>query len=229
MLQEARNCETESDHVTDTAQGGDHKPSFDAVCGPLMEEMRRYARGLTKDRTHADDVIQDAFIHAWKAWDRWAPHDPANLEGCARAWLYKIVSRHFVSSLRNLDARGRCETTYVAGDQEYAVLQNQDRSGESNDRVTVVVPVYRPREDEACGDEVLRAMYRLDPKYREAVVKHYLEESSLEEVADETGCTRTAVGQHLYRARGQLKKSLRAYAKAEYGIGSKPARVRAAR
>src|SRR4026208_2067939 len=57
--------------------------------GELLEQHEReifaYALRLTGDRDDADDVYQDTFLAAFRAW-------PPPRRGSERAWLYKIAT-----------------------------------------------------------------------------------------------------------------------------------------
>src|ERR1051326_5137840 len=83
--------------------------SFDDLCVPLWEELVHYARKLAGDQSTAEDVVQDAFVRAFKFWPKWRPEgDPRQY---ARAWLFRIVLgeyiRHYTArSGRTRRARG---------------------------------------------------------------------------------------------------------------------------
>ena len=57
-------------------------------------------------------------------------------------------------------------------------------------------------------DEVIRALGRLSPAHRQVLVLKYLDDQSVEEIADSTGRTRTQVQSLLQRARIALRHEL---------------------
>ena len=64
----------------------DRSPAFDAEALDQMSAIRALSRRLTQNRTEADDLVQDAYLHAFRASDRFAPG--TNL----RAWLRTIIT-----------------------------------------------------------------------------------------------------------------------------------------
>jgi RNA polymerase sigma-70 factor (ECF subfamily) len=58
---------------------------FEQVVRAFSADLYRYAYWLCRDRFVAEDVLQDAFARAWKAWHDL--RDPAS----AKAWLMSIL------------------------------------------------------------------------------------------------------------------------------------------
>ncbi|HSJ98520.1 MAG TPA: sigma-70 family RNA polymerase sigma factor [Myxococcota bacterium] len=58
---------------------------FEAAVRAHSSDLFRYAYWLCRDRARAEDIVQEAFARAWKAW--------ADLEDRAavKAWLFSIV------------------------------------------------------------------------------------------------------------------------------------------
>ncbi len=52
---------------------------------PHLKELYRVAARLLGDATRAEDVVQEAYLQAWKSFDRFTPGT-----NC-RAWLFKIL------------------------------------------------------------------------------------------------------------------------------------------
>jgi len=66
--------------------------------GKLLVEqiprLRRYARALTGDIQHAEDLLQDSLGRAWSRMQQWQPD--SNL----RAWLFTIMHNLHINNLR---------------------------------------------------------------------------------------------------------------------------------
>ena len=60
---------------------------------PHLDAAYRLALWLVRDAATAEDVVQDSFLRAFKAWDRFEP-------GNVRAWLFIIVRRQAYSGLK---------------------------------------------------------------------------------------------------------------------------------
>jgi len=132
-----------------------------------------------------EDVVQDVFLSAWAAWTRFPGPDRAE------PWLKRIAVNKCRSRLRRKAIRARW----------LAWLDN-----------------VLPREPEAPADDPLmkeerairvqKAIQSLGRTYREVTVLHYLEEMSVDEIAEVVGARRNAVEVRLHRARRQLQTLL---------------------
>lgn len=67
---------------------------------PLIPALRRYARGLLRDRNDADDLVQDALERAMTSWHQ------RHAKGSVRAWLFAIVHNLAIDQLRRRLRRG---------------------------------------------------------------------------------------------------------------------------
>ncbi len=74
-------------------RGSDPSADFERQMLPHLDAAYRLALWLVRDAATAEDVVQDAFLRAFKAWDRFVP-------GNARAWLFVIVRRQAYSGLK---------------------------------------------------------------------------------------------------------------------------------
>src|SRR5262249_10593140 len=66
---------------------GDQSPEerFEIEAMPHVNDLYRTALRMTGERGHAEDVLQEVFLQAWRSFERFE-------EGTnCRAWLYKIL------------------------------------------------------------------------------------------------------------------------------------------
>src|SRR5690349_22492276 len=78
----------------------DLKASFESECLPLRDDLLGYARKLAGGDPHrADDVVQDALVKAYLAWERFDPKDRERAQA-VRAWLYRIVGYTYLKDYR---------------------------------------------------------------------------------------------------------------------------------
>ena len=61
------------------------KAEFEQVVRAYANDLFRYLYWLCRDRAQAEDLVQETFARAWKAWA--APPD----EKAVKAWLYTIL------------------------------------------------------------------------------------------------------------------------------------------
>jgi len=69
---------------------------FEAMFERYGPELLRYSMQLTRNGADADDLHQETFLKAYRAFDR------LDAEANHRAWLYRIATNTFLSSRRKL-------------------------------------------------------------------------------------------------------------------------------
>ncbi len=72
-------------HSSKTAAS--RRQRFDQIVGVFHRDMYRYAAWLSRDKTIAEDVVQEALLRAWKSLE--SLRDDA----AAKPWLLTIVRR----------------------------------------------------------------------------------------------------------------------------------------
>lgn len=70
----------------------DQAERFRRIILPHMDAAFNYARYLTRDPHRAEDVVQDAFLRAFRSFHTWRGDG-------ARAWLFTIVRNCFLSTM----------------------------------------------------------------------------------------------------------------------------------
>jgi RNA polymerase sigma-70 factor (ECF subfamily) len=147
--------------------------------GVYHQDMYRYAAWLSRDRTVAEDVVQESLLRAWKSLD--ALRDDA----AAKHWLLTIVRRE---NARYFERR-RLDTVDV------------DELTPSQEALLADQPDHEL-------DDVREAIYRLDDDYREPLVLQVLLGYSTSEIGELMGLRQGAVLTRLHRARLKLKEDL---------------------
>jgi RNA polymerase sigma factor (sigma-70 family) len=150
---------------------------------PLLDDAYAFARFLSRDATLADDIVQDAFLKAWRSFG-------AYRDGSAKAWLFSIVRSSFLLLARS---RGRKET---AGEEELEAAADNAPTPEGL--------LLREAADAA----VRAAVDALPEPFREAIVLRELQDMSYREISDITGAPMGTVMSRLARARQMLALAL---------------------
>lgn len=154
---------------------------FRSLVLPHLDAAYGFARYLTRDPNLAEDIVQDAFLKAFRGFAGFRGGD-------ARAWLFTIVRNQFLTSVR-----GRPAWTYSEEAEEVA---SEDDSPETS--------LLRQGEVET----VRGAIEALPEPFREALVLRELEELSYREIAEVTSAPIGTVMSRLARARQMLLTSL---------------------
>jgi len=152
---------------------------FDQIVGVFHRDMYRYAAWLSRDKTIAEDVVQEALLRAWKSLE--SLRDDA----AAKPWLLTIVRRE---NARYFE-RKRLETVDI---DNLTASQAALLAEEPNDEL----------------DDMRQAIYELEDDYREPLVLQVLMGFSTNEIAEQLGLKQGAVLTRLHRARAKLKEQM---------------------
>jgi RNA polymerase sigma-70 factor (ECF subfamily) len=180
--------------------GGDHALQFRQLVLPHLDGAYNLARYLTRDATLSEDVVQDAVLRAYRAFDQFHGASP-------RAWLFAIV--------RN------CSSTALAGRRgSLALVVHESSLDEDGVRQLSEQPdtATNPEERAIQADEaaqVRSAIEAIPEPFREAVVLRDLEDFTYAEIAEVTGVPVGTVMSRLARGRAMLAKELLTAAKAD--------------
>jgi RNA polymerase sigma-70 factor, ECF subfamily len=139
----------------------------------------RYFVSMNRDRTMAEDLVQDVFFRILRYRSSYDPTKPFT------AWMYQIARR------ANLD-RVAARRAEVVGIEEYT-----DRRAEP------VSPGPGPEEHASRGQNLAllrRAFDQLPPEKREILLLSRFEEMKYEEIASVLGCEVGTVKVRVYRA-----------------------------
>ncbi|NYT39341.1 sigma-70 family RNA polymerase sigma factor [Sphingomonas sp. R-74633] len=145
---------------------------------PHMDAALTLARYLTRDASAAEDVVQEAYLRAFRSFDTWRGEAP-------KAWLLAIVRNCFLNSL------GAARAT-----EELTEEPVEDQSPES---------VLAEKSEAAMVRGVVE---QLPEPFRETLVLRELEEMSYKEIAAITRVPIGTVMSRLARARQMLAELL---------------------
>lgn len=162
---------------------------------PHRRAAYNLAMWLTSSRADADDVVQDAFVRAWRAFDRMHTDHP-------RAWLLTIVRN---TAYRHLQNRNRMFNVVSLDD----ALQQRGRDSApllelAADEPSAEAEMIRAAE----GAAVIAALKTLPVALREAIVLREMEGLSYREIATVMDTPVGTVMSRLSRARVELRKAL---------------------
>ncbi|MGQ0837869.1 RNA polymerase sigma factor [Actinokineospora sp.] len=173
--------------IASAAQGS--AGAFDTLVRRHTDRMYRVALRICGDPGEAEDVVQDAWIAAWRGL--------AEFRGEARAstWLYRVVTNTALAHLRRRRPTVPLES-----------LLDSTRSGLLTDAGPT--PEARALLGERAS-AVHRAIARLEPSQRVPLVLRELEGLSYEEVATVLDVSVSVLHKRLHRARVTLLATLK--------------------
>jgi len=162
----------------DEERGSRGAADFDAVFREHFEPMVRSLAVATGDREAAADAVQDAFTRAYVRWRRISRYDDPV------GWVRHVALNRLRDHFRRAE-RGR---------------RAVDRLGR-RDEATVAAP-----EPPADDMGLLDALAGLPRQQRIATALFYVEQLSVQEVADSMKLSTGAVKYHLHAARAALRE-----------------------
>ncbi|UAA40102.1 sigma-70 family RNA polymerase sigma factor [Paraneptunicella aestuarii] len=156
----------------------DKQKRYEALVHTYHADLYRYAYWLVKDKHIAEDIVQEAFLRAWKSLDS------LNDEKAAKSWLITILRRE--------NARRFERKQLDVVDMDDVVLMDNDVS----------------QEGKIENRELRRHIAALNEEYREPLILQVMFGFSGEEISEQLGLNKNTVMTRLFRARNQLKEAI---------------------
>ena len=160
--------------------------AFQRALGPHMRAAFNLARWLVRDPVDAEDVLQEAYVRAFRHFDTFRGER-------ARGWLLSIVRNACWSFLSR---RGEAEEPFDEERDTAAVVPLQLAEPEAQ--------LVRGEQARRIQEEV----QALRPDFRETFILRELEGLSYKEIAEVTGAPIGTVMSRLSRARRELQARL---------------------
>lgn len=179
------------------ARAGDMR-AFDALFYRYRDGIFRLGLAITKDPSHAEEIVVDTFARAYRAIARLEPDDSL------RPWLYRVAVN------LSYNRQPRKGLTFSTLEDALADVMSPEEGSP---------PALAERAEQRAV--VLECVDRLGPKHKVVVVLHYLSGLNLAEIALVVGCPVGTVKSRLHYA---LRK-LRAHLLAHPGLAFEPARA----
>lgn len=169
----------------EAARRGD-RDAFNELVRSTYRDIYSLAYRLTGNPDDASDVVQDAYVRAYRAIRRFRG------DSSFSTWMYRITSN--------------CASTHLS-------RRSRQRTEELSDDVPIVD--LRPEQDPSLRAEAAilrhhidRAIRALPDRLRQVVVLRDLHDLSHSEIAAELGITTSAAKVRLHRARQRLRTIL---------------------
>jgi RNA polymerase sigma-70 factor (ECF subfamily) len=162
---------------------------FDSIVATHHGEIFRYLRRLAWRASEADDLSQETFLRAYRAWGRLTPD--ANV----RAWLFTIASNVYKNHVRSERRRQTAHATVRATRHEL------DLDG--------------PEEEAMAGEMrslTQAAIRRLPLKQRLAFTLRKLHELDYEAIGQSLECSPETARAHVFQALRKIRTTLNGHA-----------------
>ena len=162
-----------------------HLPNFEQAVLPHLDAAYNLARWLTRNEQDAEDVVQEAYLRAFRFFAGFRSGD-------ARAWLMKIV-------------RNTCYTWLHANRPLQDAAEFDENLFPPDSRAPNPEEVALQNDG---GTLVRKALEKLPANFREVLILRELEGMSYREIAEITGMPAGTVMSSLSRGRDRLRQIL---------------------
>lgn len=183
--------ERESDQLlVERAQAGD-RGAFDLLVMKYQRRLMRLLKRVVRDPSETEDVVQEAFIKAYRA----LPYFRG--DAAFYTWLYRIAvntARNYLASLAH-----RVSATAAQSREQVHALEEQLRDNNTPESVLASKQIALT---------VNAAVEALPPELRVAIVLREMDGLSYDEIAEIMACPVGTVRSRIFRAREVIAERL---------------------
>ncbi len=175
---------SESEWIAAALLGNEH--AFSRLIARYQATIAQQMWRFSRDSSVTEELVHDVFVEAWLSLSKYRARAPFE------HWLRRIAVRvgyHFWKR----QARARRQGFRSLQESDYATAAQQNS---------------QQTESREAGEQIHRLLGELAPRDRLVLMLLYLDQCSVEEVAERTGWTRTMVRVQAHRARKKLKALL---------------------
>lgn len=170
---------------------------FMELLAPIRDRLYRFALHRIRDRSRAEDALQDATLSAYRRFGDFERGTDF------RAWMYRFV----LNTVLNYNRAARRDPT-VGVDPPALDLHENLRTGTAYEAVLADPERFLQH----VGDELRAAIYELRPVEQDVLLLRSLEGFTYREIADLLAMPIGTVMSHLARGRAKLREQLAEYA-----------------
>lgn len=166
------------------------QPDFAAAALEYLDALYGFAMVLTRNRSEAEDLVQETYLRASRAFGRLLPD--SNL----KSWLFAIMRNIWLNQVRHAKLAGPVVELDAEAEErwQWPAQENQDP------HFLLLQKVQR--------EQIRAAVERLPVHYREVIVLRDFEGFSYQQIATILACPAGTVMSRLGRAREQLRTLL---------------------
>lgn len=168
---------------------------FENMAAETRRRAYSMALQLTRNPSEAEDLVQETYIKAWRAFDSYLPGRPF------LNWILRIMQRAYLDFRRRDNPVRKAESLnsmLSPSDGEVQEIPIPDERTNPADEL----------EKSELGAEILAALEELPDVYRDAIRLCDLERMSYSEIADDQNTTVGTVRSRIHRGRKLLRDAL---------------------
>ena len=181
-------------------EGASLRTRFEEIALPHLDSVYRLARSLAGTEAEADDLLQETFIRAYRAFEGFELREYG-----AKPWLFRILYNAFYT----LKGRQRRQPALL-GDVDFDQFAHGSGGHEDANPIGGAIGALNW---EHFDEEIKSAVEQLQPEFRTALLLWSVEGLSYKEIALVCDCALGTVMSRLFRARRLMAKQLEKYAR----------------
>ena len=185
-----------SDHeLVASAQKGS-QAAYRELLGRYQRPVFSLIYRMVRDREQAEDLSQETFVRVFNHIDRYDPKFKFS------SWIFKIATNLTIDAMRKKEP----QTVSIDGSR-YAETSDEVEAT----TITVESGDENPEElleAKQLGDEIERAIGKLRPEYRTAILLRHVEGREYQEIAEIMALPLGTVKTYIHRGRNELKNTL---------------------
>ena len=172
------------------------RAEFEELLSPLLSMAYGTAVRLTRDRTEAEDLVQDAALLAYRAFATF--QRGTNF----KAWFFRILTNAFYSRHRKeKHEKANLSTEDVPALYLYNKTAEAGMHARESDPGSAIM-------DKLDSEQVTTALEALPMEYRVVATLYFIEDFSYQQIAEVVECPVGTVRSRLHRGRRMLQKAL---------------------
>jgi RNA polymerase sigma-70 factor (ECF subfamily) len=183
--------ETSSDEARRLAEGARNRVQFEEEALALADQVYRVARGVSRSKEEAEDLMQETYARAFRSWQSYTPG--TNL----RAWLLRILTNLNIDRGRRAQ---RAPDSQPLEEGDYFLYNRIEAATGETEEEQVLQRLSQ--------DNVAEALSEVPHDFRDVVVLVDLGEFSYADAAQILDIPIGTVMSRLHRGRRQLKQRL---------------------
>jgi RNA polymerase sigma-70 factor, ECF subfamily len=187
----------------ENSDAGSSHPDFSTHAEPYRRELLAHCYRMTGSLHDAEDLVQETFLRAWKAYDRFEG------KSSIRTWLHRIATNTCLTALEGRQRRplptglGATSSDPTAELVERREVRWLEPLPDLTDHPADPSVIVGSRESVRLA--FVAALQHLSPRQRAVLVLRDVLQWRSAEVAEAVGATTIAVNSLLQRARSQLE------------------------
>lgn len=175
--------------------GTEKSAQFEALLMPVLDAAYRLARSMTHNASDAEDLVQEAAVRAFVAFDSFQAG--TNF----KAWFLRIMVNRFLNDRRSQERRP--STVEIESVPEQHLFHEVERSRQFREADPARAFLKKLNEE-----DIMRAFAALPDEFRLVAALYFQEELTYEDIAAVLEIPVGTVRSRLHRARKLLQKAL---------------------